>query len=133
MRKGFIKTVVMTASLGLALFFSGQARAVDLVFTSCAPDTDTGDLILGTVHTSSGAVLPAEVEEGAGCLDAIKALKAANCTRSELVSTIASEAGLIEARKHGNELKRKPTAQGGVVFGPFVGGITIAAICPESP
>jgi len=31
----------------------------------------TGDLILGTVHTSSGAVLPEGVEEGAGCLDAI--------------------------------------------------------------
>ena len=36
----------------LALFFSGQARAVDLVFASCAFDTETSGLRLGIVPTS---------------------------------------------------------------------------------
>ncbi len=85
MRTGIIKKVVMTASLGLALLFSGQARADDLVFASCEIDADTGDLILGTVHTSSGAVLPKEVTERGSCLDAVKALKAAGCKKSALV------------------------------------------------
>ena len=79
MRKVYIKKVVMAASLGLAIFFSVQALAVDLVFASCVFDSDTSDLILGIVHTSSGATLPKEVKEGESCPEAIKALKALDC------------------------------------------------------
>ena len=46
----------------------------------------TGDLILGAAHTSSDPKnVPNEVEEGESCLDAIKAFKAAGCTKSDLI------------------------------------------------
>ena len=91
MRRGFIKKLVMTASLGLALFFSGPALAVEIVVASCAFDRDTGGLILGPVHTSSDADLPVEVVEGAGCLDAIKALKEADCKRLDFLDDFTPE------------------------------------------
>ena len=82
MTKGVIKKVVMTASLGLALFFSGTApaaAAVDLVFVNCLFDVEAGEYRVNVVDTSSGTELPAKLREGGKCLNAIKALLRAGC------------------------------------------------------
>ena len=66
MRKGVIKTGVMTASLGLALFFSSQALADnDQVFMICAKDAATGDYYISDVGASEGASLPGEANGSA--------------------------------------------------------------------
>ena len=68
MRKGVIKKVAMIGSLGLALFFSGQALAgIDQIFIICAKDATTGNRIVIDIGASEGVILPKELDTGQPC------------------------------------------------------------------
>ena len=66
----------MTASLGLALFFSGQARALDVYAIGCLFDPATGEVTIMTAAKSEGAEFDFVV--GDNCLNAISVLKEAD-------------------------------------------------------
>ena len=87
MRTSVIKKAVMTASLGLALFFSGQAVAqayCGLVYGTCAVDSNDR-LRVRKLRTSPEPTFPSSVVEGGFCMEALEDLEAAGCTQSPLL------------------------------------------------
>ncbi len=78
---GVIKKVVMTASLGLVMFFSGPASADIMIVAVCVVDSNSDRLIFDFVDTTDVANTPTEVERGKPCLPGLLAIRNANCSR----------------------------------------------------
>ena len=98
MRTGVIKKAFMTASLGLALFFSGPALAASgIVLLSCVIDLEVSDFRVVRIYITKGAKGLPSIKVGDLCRPAHSALKEADCSTMDLMSPRAWKA-LREAK-----------------------------------
>ena len=84
MRERVIKKAVMSASLGLALIFSGQALADIVAHVRCEPDRE-GRLRVAHFEQSDGERLSFAPEKGDPCVNVLAAMQAAGCVKPDFI------------------------------------------------
>ncbi len=130
MRKAVIQTVVQSASLGLALFFSGPALAASgRVFGSCTVDAAGHGYTVAELKAGPGFEYPKGVAVGAHCVTAINVLIYRAGCRVDITTEFWEKLG-ASPHEAGNHMTEFLSLGMGTDRVGWLGGSDWAATCP---